>query len=201
MQKIVVVDYGMGNLLSVENIFRKFGVEVIISSNKDEIAAAEKLVLPGVGACKVAMQELKTRGLVEAICKFINTNRPYLGICLGLQLLFEYSEEGGGVSGLGILKGNVRRLKPDVKIPHMGWNQIKIKNKTPLLKNIQDLSFVYFVHSYYVLPVDQGIIMTTTTYGGDFASSVNRDNLYGTQFHPEKSQHVGMQIIKNFVEI
>lgn len=200
MADIVIVDYGMGNLMSVSNIVQKLGAKPVITSDPRKVASAGKLILPGVGACKIAMQQLEKLNLIDAIYKFIKSGKPYLGICLGLQLLFCHSEEGGGVECLKILKGNVLRFKDDVKIPHMGWNQVKIIKQTPLLTGIQDNSFVYFVHSYYVEPEDKHIVMSKTYYGRDFTSSINIDNIYGTQFHPEKSQSIGKVIIKNFLE-
>jgi len=203
---ITVIDYGMGNLRSVQKAFELFYPDIRISSVVEDILSSDKIVLPGVGAFGKAMDELRKRNLVNAIIDVIKKGTPFMGICLGLQLLFTESEEGGAVGGLGILKGKVRRFSEDggLKVPHMGWNKIKseIRNpKSEILKNIPDGSFMYFVHSYYVEPEDKDVVLCETGYGLSFASGVNKDNVCGFQFHPEKSQKQGLEIIKNFVEL
>mgnify|MGYP001610259754 FL=1 len=208
---IVVVDYGMGNLRSVSKALESLGASVRVSSEPMRVAAADKLILPGVGAFPAAMQELSARGLVEPITQFIKSGKPYLGICLGLQLLFESSEEGEGAAGLGVLNGAVKRFAPAAsrKVPHMGWNQVarrqtaegRRQDGCPLLAGIPDGSFVYFVHSYYAEPAERGITALETDYGVRFAAMVWRDHLYATQFHPEKSQAIGLQLLKNFIAL
>ncbi|MFH1782646.1 MAG: imidazole glycerol phosphate synthase subunit HisH [Candidatus Omnitrophota bacterium] len=201
---ITIIDYGMGNLRSVEKAFELFTKDVRISSSPQDILASDKIVLPGVGAFNKAIEELRKRDLVKPIQKLIGSSVPFLGICLGLQLLFTESEEGGRVSGLDILKGKVKLFKDlnGLKIPHMGWNQIEVSDKkNSILKNIEDKSFMYFVHSYYVEPEDKDVILCSTDYGMRFTSGIAKDNLFAFQFHPEKSQSIGLNIIKNFVGI
>jgi len=203
---IVIVDYGMGNLRSVQKAFEKFYPIVSVSSSSGDIANADKIVLPGVGAFKVAMHELKKRGLIGPIKSSIKKGKPFLGICLGLQLLFTESEEGGKVKGLDIIKGRVKRFKerPGLKIPHMGWNSIrrtKDEGRRTILDGVKDESYMYFVHSYYAAPKDKDAILCETDYGGRFTSGVHKDNVYGFQFHPEKSQEEGLKIIENFVKL
>ncbi len=247
---IIIIDYGMGNLRSVQKAFEKFCSNVIVSSSAKDILKADKIILPGVGAFKVAMEELKKRDLIEPIKDSIEKDKPFLGICLGMQLLFSESEEGGKaeptraiprlrsgcfgdgersrtkargslggvlspplvsmagecIKGLDIIKGKVRRFKErdGLKIPHMGWNEISLKFKSSKLKvidGVEDGSYMYFVHSYYAVPKDKNVILCETDYGGDFASGVRKDNVYGFQFHPEKSQSMGLKIIENFVNI
>ena len=203
---IVVVDYGMGNLRSVSKALESLGASVRVSSDPKDVAAADKLILPGVGAFPAAMQELSARRLVEPIKRFIASGKPYLGICLGLQLLFESSEEGEGAKGLGVLAGAVKRFAPAAsrKVPHMGWNDVRRpgpQDGCPLLAGIPDGSFVYFVHSYYAEPAERGITALETDYGVRFAAMVWRDHLYATQFHPEKSQAIGLQLLKNFIAL
>ena len=202
---ITIVDYGMGNLRSVQKAFELYYSKVRISSSFEDILTSDKIVLPGVGAFGVAMQELKKRGLTDAILDSIKKNKPFLGICLGLQLLFSESEEGGKTAGLGVLKGTVKRFqdRQDLKIPHMGWNTIKskIKNKkSKILDGVKDESYMYFVHSYYVEPEDRSVVLCETEYGDVFTSGICRDNICAFQFHPEKSQSVGLRIIRNFVK-
>ncbi len=203
---IIIIDYGMGNLRSVEKAFELFTKDVKICSSREDILSADKIVLPGVGAFGKAMEELRKRDLVEPILKLVNNNVPFLGVCLGLQLLFSSSEEGGTVSGLGVFKGQVKLFKDigNLKIPHMGWNKISAKRKAQsakILDGVEDGSYMYFVHSYYVEPEDESIILCKTDYGVSFVSGIQKDNLYAFQFHPEKSQSVGLKIIKNFVEL
>jgi len=199
---IAIIDYGMGNLRSVEKAFEKVGQEVLITSAPEILPKADGIVLPGVGAFRDAMDNLRASGLADEIVKAINQGKPYLGICLGLQLLFSLSEEGGLHAGLDIIKGMVASFPDTVKVPHIGWNQIskKAKNVT-ILKGIREGSSFYFVHSYFVHPDDEKVIATTTDYGVEFVSTIWRDNIFAVQFHPEKSSKLGLQILKNFGEI
>jgi imidazole glycerol phosphate synthase glutamine amidotransferase subunit len=198
---IVVIDYGAGNLKSVTKALDALGVKNKVSSKVKDIEKADKIILPGVGNFGDMMKSLKKKKLIDPIKKAIKNNKPYLGICLGLQALFQSSEESPGVKGLGILKGKVKRFKSkSLKVPQIGWNSIAVNKPSKLLKNIKDNSFVYFVHSYYVKPNDMSIVLTTTDYGIGFVSSVCKGNIYATQFHPEKSGPVGMQILANFVQ-
>jgi glutamine amidotransferase len=199
---IVIVDYQMGNLRSVQKAFENVGHQAIISGDPGEVAAAEKLVLPGVGAFGDAITELRHRHLIGPICEVIQSGRPFLGICLGLQLLFDVSYEGGHYEGLGILPGKVVRFEvpEQYKVPHMGWNQARILRPAPILKDIQDGTHFYFVHSYYVVPDDPEAVAIEADYHHPFCAMAWRDNVYATQFHPEKSQHHGLKILKNFAE-
>lgn len=198
---IAIIDYGMGNLRSVQKALERVGARTQITQDPDEIKTADKVVLPGVGAMQPAMEKLETLGLIPAISDVIAKGKPFLGICLGFQLLFEKSSEGGSTDGLGILKGCVDRFT-SLKIPQIGWNQIDIKNtEVAILKGIDERSNVYFCHSYFVKPADEKVIATTTNYGIDFTSSVCKDNIFGVQFHPEKSQTIGLRILKNFHEL
>ncbi len=204
---IVVIDYGMGNLHSVRKALEVVGAKVKVSSRIEDISRADKIVFPGVGSFGEAMNELKRRKLVQPIKDAINDGKPFLGLCLGLQLLFERSEEAPGVKGLGVLKGDVKRFKgKGLKVPHMGWNNIVHSSKlivqsSKIFKKIPNNSYMYFVHSYYVKPTDKKVILTTTDYGINFASGVCKDNIYAFQFHPEKSQAVGLKILENFVAL
>lgn len=198
---IQIIDYGRGNLNNVYKAFKHFGFDAEIIEDPGHINKASGLVLPGVGAFGDSMECLNERGFSNAIKDFVNTGKPFLGICLGLHLLFEESEEFGKQEGLGILKGKVKRFEISEKVPHMGWNQIQFKKDSKLYKGIQEGTFFYFVHSYYAIPEDPSIILTQTKYEIDFTSSINSDNIYATQFHPEKSQTLGLEIIKNFGEI
>jgi glutamine amidotransferase len=200
---ITIVDYGMGNLRSVQKGFEKVGIEARITDDPVAVARAERLVLPGVGACGDAMRGLQERGLVEPIREFIDTGRPFLGICLGLQLLFTKSYEGGEFAGLDVIAGEVVRFssRPDLKVPHMGWNQLRIRHRPPALDGIEEGAFVYFVHSYYVVPADRAVIATETDYPNPFTSAIVRDNIFATQFHPEKSQQVGLRLLRNFATL
>ncbi|MHB8057117.1 MAG: imidazole glycerol phosphate synthase subunit HisH [Desulfuromonadaceae bacterium] len=205
---IAIIDYGMGNLRSVQKGFEKIGSEAIITDNPQVILQADRIVLPGVGAFRDCMRNLENGGFVEPILKVIAEGRPFLGICVGMQLLFTDSVEFGLYSGLDVIPGHVLRF-PDqmtvagekLKVPQMGWNQLSFKRRPPVFNGIDDGSNVYFVHSYYVKPDDSGVIATTTDYGIEFCSSVWKDNVIATQFHPEKSQAIGLQILKNFAEL
>ncbi len=203
---ITVIDYGMGNLRSVQKAFELFYPNVRISSSREDVLSSDKIVLPGVGAFGKAMEELRKRRLAKAIKEAIEKGRPFLGICLGLQLLFSESEEGGRVKGLGVLSGKVRKFKNagELKIPHMGWNRIRNVADgagSAILSGVPEGSYMYFVHSYVVEPKDKDMILCETDYGETFASGIEMGNVYAFQFHPEKSQSVGLRIIKNFVEL
>lgn len=199
---IAIIDYGMGNLYSVEKAFAKIGARASITSDAAIVAQADKVILPGVGAFGDCMKNLVDYGLVDVIHEVVKKGTPFLGICLGLQLLFEGSEEDPGVNGLGILKGFVRRIKaPGLKIPHMGWNSLSLSNGSPLFTGLPDTPFVYFVHSYHAVPEDLSVITATTDYGGQVTAAVGRGNIQAVQFHPEKSSSIGMQILENFCKM
>jgi glutamine amidotransferase len=205
---IAIIDYGMGNLRSVQKGFEKIGSEAVITDDPQVVLRAERVVLPGVGAFRDCMHNLEQGGFVEPILKVIAEGRPFLGICVGMQLLFTDSVEFGLYSGLNVIPGHVLRF-PDqmtvagerLKVPQMGWNQLCFKRRPPAFEGIDNGSNVYFVHSYYVKPDDSSVIATTTDYGFEFCSSVWKDNVVATQFHPEKSQAIGLQILKNFAEL
>jgi imidazole glycerol-phosphate synthase subunit HisH len=201
---IAIIDYGMGNLRSVQKGFERMGREAVVTSDAKAILNAGKVVLPGVGAFPDCMRNLEQYGLIDAVHKTINSGKPFLGICLGLQLLFTESEEFGVSRGLDIIKGRVVRFKgqefKELKVPHMGWNSLSIKRKAPALQDVPDNSEVYFVHSFHVVPEDKNVIATTTSYGIEFVSSIWKDNIFATQFHPEKSQALGLSILKRFGE-
>ncbi len=200
---IAVVDYGMGNLRSVSKALEHIGAEVVVTSSPDVVRSADGVVLPGVGAFRDAVKNLKKLNLWNSILESIDKGKPFLGICLGLQLLFERSYEFGKTEGLGVVKGEVVKfeLPKEYKIPHMGWNQVYKKKESKLLEGISSGNFFYFVHSYYVMPEEEKVILTTTDYGIDFVSSVEVENVFATQFHPEKSQKIGLKLLKNFVKI
>lgn len=200
---IVIVDYGMGNLRSVQKGFERVGCDAVISGDPELVARAEKVVLPGVGAFQDAITELRRCQLVEPLISSIRTGKPFLGICLGLQLLFDRSYEDGEHQGLGILPGKVVRfdLPRPYKVPHMGWNQANIRRPAPILEGVDQGAYFYFVHSYYVVPDDPEVVAVESDYGGPFCAMVWRDNLYATQFHPEKSQQVGMKLLENFARL
>jgi glutamine amidotransferase len=202
---IALLDYGSGNLRSVHKSLLKVGADVRIAQTPREISGADAMVLPGVGAFDDCINALRKQELLEAARDFIKTGKPFLGTCVGYQALFERSEEFNScAAGLGIFQGSVVRFpeKPGLKIPQIGWNQIEIaKTDCPLFRGIENGSYVYFVHSFFPQPKDENIIATRTGYGENFASSVWRDNIFATQFHPEKSQRVGLQILKNFVSL
>jgi len=198
---IAIIDYGMGNLKSVVNACIKLGAEVEITSEKEAIKHSKALILPGVGAFGKCIANLKGLKLLDVIKGMIQDNKLYLGICLGMQVLFDESEESPGVSGMGIIKGTVPRFKDTMKVPHMGWNSITKLKDHDILKGIKSGEHFYFVHSYYCQPEEEGVIVTTTTYGIAFASSVQKDNLFACQFHPEKSQTTGLHLLKNFIDL
>lgn len=195
---IAIVDYGMGNLRSVQKAFEKIGVTARIVPFPRDLKRARGIVLPGVGAFGQAMENLRAMGWDAALRESVTRGMPLLGICLGMQLLFESSEEMGQHEGLGILRGTVKRFDGTLKVPHMGWNVVRAKHASPLLNNIPDGSYAFFVHSYYCVPRDESIVLATTDYGIKFASIVGHANVFGAQFHPEKSQHVGLRLLENF---
>jgi len=198
-KEILIIDYGMGNLHSVNKGFAYVGVKTKISSKPADIKNAKALVLPGVGAFGDAMREIKKRKLLKPIKDFVKTGRPIIGICLGMQLLFSESEEFGHHEGFGFIEGKVKKFRGDMKVPHMGWNEIFAVKKNPILKGIKDGTHAYFVHSYFTEPKDPEATLTATEYGGfEFTSSVAKDNVYGFQFHPEKSGEKMLRIYKNF---
>ncbi|MGI9952219.1 imidazole glycerol phosphate synthase subunit HisH [Moorellaceae bacterium AZ2] len=201
MQPISIIDYRMGNLLSVQKALEAVGCPVRVTDRPDEVLAAPGVILPGVGAFGDAMEALKQKGLQEAIVEVCRRGTPFLGICLGMQLLFEASEEGGRVEGLNLLPGVVKRLPSGVKIPHMGWNQVDFCRPSLLFKSIPSGAFFYFVHSYHVEPDDPGITVGRTEYGGQLVAAVQAGNIFGVQFHPEKSSALGLKVLANFGEL
>ena len=200
---IAIIDYDAGNIKSVEKAFQYIGEDTVVSRDKDVILSADKVVLPGVGSFGDAMEKLRDYDLIDTINKVVENNTPFLGICLGLQLLFESSDETPGVEGLGILKGKILRIpdKPGFKIPHIGWNSLDFHNKGRLFAGMEEHSYVYFVHSYYLHAEEPEIVKATTEYSTCIHASVEKGNLFACQFHPEKSSTVGLQILKNFAGI
>ena len=205
--KVAIVDYDIGNVRSIINVFKKFDIEIILTKDKKDILEANGVVLPGVGAFAHGMENLKKYGLIDILNEYVKTNKPFLGICLGMQMLLEESEEFGITKGLGYIKGKVIKLpmKNDEKLPHVSWNEIKQKNigwKNTILDSIEENSNMYFVHSFVAVPESESNILSTTEYGGiEFCSAVIKGNIYGTQFHPEKSATIGLKVIENFVKI
>lgn len=202
---IAILDYGMANLRSVQKAFEHVGTRAEIISSPEQIERADKLVLPGVGAFQDAVATLREKELAGPIIQHIESGKSFLGICLGLQMLFDVGYEDGEHRGLGVLRGKCIRFDVDqtqgLKVPHMGWNQLEVKRPSPLFKGLAEGASVYFVHGYHVVPADGSIIATTTDYGGPFVSSIWRDNIMATQFHPEKSQAVGLKILENFARL
>lgn len=203
---IAIIDYGMGNLRSVHKALHHVGANAIVTRDEHVLRNASGLILPGVGAFAQAMANLRSAGLVEIIDRAVESGKPLLGICLGLQLLFQTSEERFGDApqlpvGLGIISGTVLRLSGGNKVPQVGWNTIRFPRKTRLFRGIDSGAYVYFVHSYYVVPEDPGLIAATTDYGIDFCSAIESENLMAVQFHPEKSSQVGLRILSNFVSL
>lgn len=196
--RLLLIDYGMGNLRSVSKALERVGFRVEIASEAEEIKKADAIVLPGVGAFRDAMENLKRLGLLKEILRHIEKGKPYFGICLGLQLLFEKSYEFGESEGLGVLEGEVVILPAMVKVPHIGWNQLWKNKNSDLLDGLKDGEYFYFVHSYHVVPKKEDIILTRTDYGIDFVSSVEYQNIFAVQFHPEKSQKAGLKLLENF---
>ncbi|MGR3294735.1 MAG: imidazole glycerol phosphate synthase subunit HisH [Candidatus Bathyanammoxibius sp.] len=196
---IAVVDYGMGNLRSVQKAVEKVGFDSVLVDSPEGLEGVEKVVLPGVGAFRDAMQGLRDRGLIDPILRHIREEKPFLGICLGLHVLFTESEEDGPCKGLGVIPGKVVKFRGNgLRIPHMGWNQVCFKKDVPITKGIPQDSYMYFVHSYYVCPDNPDEIAAVTEYGGEFPSAICKGNIFATQFHPEKSQANGLALIKNF---
>ncbi len=196
---ITIIDYGMGNLHSVAKALEKVGGNVTISSNKTDIVQADKLVLPGVGSFGDCMRNLEKYDLIDTIKNSLASSKPFLGICLGMQLLFESSEESPQVKGLGFFKGKVVKIiAPKLKVPHIGWNNLKLAKPSPILANSQN-DYVYFVHSYYVVPRDTKLITSFVEYGGKITASIGKNNIQAVQFHPEKSSLAGLKILNNFV--
>ncbi|MDZ7317311.1 MAG: imidazole glycerol phosphate synthase subunit HisH [candidate division KSB1 bacterium] len=198
---IVIIDYGAGNLHSVQKAVEKCGAAVAVTQAPDDLARAEKVIFPGVGAFGKAAESLQRLGFYSAIRRYVETGRPFLGICLGMQMLFELSEESPGAEGLGLLCGTVRRLPSGVKAPHLGWNAVRQTGASPLWKEVPDGAYFYFAHSFYVDPAEKECVVGVTDYGGEIAVAVRRGNLFGVQFHPEKSQKLGLQVLKNFVAL
>ena len=200
---IKIVDYGMGNLRSVQKAFEKLGVQAAICDDPADLADASKLVLPGVGAFRDAIRALREQGLDRPVLDHIAADKPFLGICLGLQLLFDYSDEQGTWQGLKVIPGKVARFepRPNLKIPHMGWNRLDVVGQPKLFEGIPTDAHFYFVHSYYVVPEDEAVVAARTEHGVRFVSAVSRGNLFATQFHPEKSQQVGLKLLRNFAAL
>jgi imidazole glycerol-phosphate synthase subunit HisH len=199
---IAIIDYNMGNIKSVENAFKRIGADVQVTDKPEIISGAKAIVLPGVGAFRDAIGNLKMLGLCDCIIDTIGQDKPFLGICVGLQVLFEYSMEGGKSPGLGIFKGSIEKIPDGVKIPHMGWNRIGIvKKESRLFKGILSGESFYFVHSYHAVCTNRDIVSSTTDYGIEIVSSVEKGNTYALQFHPEKSSTFGLLVLKNFMEI
>lgn len=199
---IAIIDYGMGNLFSVEKAFVKLGADVVVTSDAKVIAKADKVVLPGVGAFGDCMRNLESSGLIPIIMETAASGKPFLGICLGLQVMFEGSEEAPGVKGLGIFKGLVKKIvAPELKIPHMGWNSLKMDAKSLLLENLPANPYVYFVHSFHAVPSEEDIVTAFAFYGEKLTAAVGKNNVQAMQFHPEKSSSVGLKILENFVRL
>jgi imidazole glycerol phosphate synthase glutamine amidotransferase subunit len=200
--KVAIIDYGMGNLYSVRNSFKSLGIDADIIEGPAKILSYDKLILPGVGAFGDAMKELRERGFIAPIRDFIAAGRPFLGICLGMQLLLEKSDESRGVKGLGIIEGKVRKFSSKLKCPHMGWNGIeKLKKGLKIFKGLGPDIYTYFCHSYYAQPRLRSVVIGRTDYGIKFASIIKDGNVYGMQFHPEKSQETGLKLLKNFIKL
>ena len=200
---IAIIDYGAGNLHSVQNALKYLGAENFVSDDSEKILSADKVILPGVGAFGDAMAALKEKKLTDTVKTAVEMGKPILGICLGMQLFFDESEESPGVSGLGILKGKFKKIPKasDIKIPHMGWNSLEMPKPSCILKDIGDEPYVYFVHSYYLEPENKEDVSAYTTYGQKIAVAAEKDNIFLTQFHPEKSGDIGLKILKNFIEL
>ena len=198
MSQVAIIDYGVGNLRSVEKAFAATGCEAIVTADENELRNAQRLVLPGVGAFGACMKALTERGFDRLVLEKAREGTPLLGVCVGMQLLFDESDEFGATNGLGLLRGKVRRFENDLVVPHVGWNRIHQKQQHPLFDGVVDGSFCYFVHSFYCEPADETVVAGETEYGSRYASVVAEKNICGVQFHPEKSQDVGLQMLKNF---
>lgn len=202
MMKIAIIDYGMGNLHSAAKALEKVGAQVAVTRDPERVRQADKVVLPGVGAFGDCMKNLNERGLAPVIHEVIAAGKPFLGICVGLQMLFEGSEEDPGVAGLGIFKGLVRKIvAPGLKVPHMGWNSLALQAASPLFQGLPPAAYVYFVHSFHAVPTDESCITAVTDYGGQVTAAVGRGLVQAVQFHPEKSSAVGLKILANFKEM
>lgn len=201
MTDIAIIDYGVGNLRSVEKAFVSAGHDATISSDERVLRASRRLVLPGVGAFRACMEALTSRGFDRLVRERVREGTPLLGVCVGMELLFESSDEFGPSAGLGLLGGNVRRFDGEMRVPHVGWNQVRIKTRHPLLEEVEDGTFFYFVHSYYCNAEDEADVIGETEYGGHYASVVARENVCGVQFHPEKSQAAGLKLLGNFARL
>ncbi|HYJ89611.1 MAG TPA: imidazole glycerol phosphate synthase subunit HisH [Pyrinomonadaceae bacterium] len=201
MTQVAIIDYGVGNLRSVEKALDATGCAAVVSSNVEVLRKAERLVLPGVGAFGACMNALTERGFDELVLERVSEGTPLLGVCVGMQMLFEESEEFGTSHGLGLLRGRVHRFSADLLVPQVGWNQIRQRVAHPLFEGIEDGAFFYFVHSYYCEPVAAEVILGETDYGVAYASVVARQNLFGVQFHPEKSQTAGLRLLSNFARV
>lgn len=198
MAQVAIIDYGVGNLRSVEKAFAVHGCAAVVSADEQVLRQAERLVLPGVGAFGACMEALAARGFDRLVRERVAGGTPLLGVCVGMQMLFEESEEFGASRGLGFLRGRVRRFSADLVVPQVGWNQVRQRNSSPLFEGIKDFAFFYFVHSYYCEPAETEVIAGETDYGVAYASVVARENLFGVQFHPEKSQKDGLRMLANF---
>ena len=199
MSQVAIIDYGVGNLRSVEKAFAATGCDAIVSGDEEVLRAAQRLVLPGVGAFGACMKALKERGFDRVVREKASDGTPLLGVCVGMQMLFEESDEFGSTPGLGLLKGSVRRFAGDLVVPQVGWNRIHQKREHALFDGVADGAFCYFVHSFYCQPGDEEVVAGETEYGRRYASVVARENICGVQFHPEKSQDVGLRMLRNFV--
>ena len=198
MSRVGIIDYGVGNLRSVEKAFAAVGCDAVVSADEDILQTVERLVLPGVGAFGACMKALTERGFDQLVCERVAQGTPVLGVCVGMQMLFEESEEFGMTRGLGLLRGRVIRFSDDLVVPQVGWNQIRQRLAHPLLQGIADLAFFYFVHSFYCEPADSRVVLGETDYGVAYASAVAHENVSGVQFHPEKSQAAGLRLLANF---
>ncbi len=200
---IAIIDYGAGNLRSVQKALAHVGGEAIITDNPQKILRANQVILPGVGSFGDCMKQLHNKNLVTTVHEVVNNGTPFLGICLGLQLLFESSEESPGVAGLGVLPGKIKKIPSykDLKIPHIGWNSLDFTKPSPLFSSLEQGAFVYFIHSYYMQPTNPDIVIASTNYGATLPIALQRDNVFATQFHPEKSGDVGLTILENFTRM
>lgn len=200
---LAIVDYGMGNLRSVQKAFERLGIPAQIVTEPEQVRAADRVVLPGVGAFRDAMDELRRKNLVEPIREHIAADKPFLGICLGLQLLFDVSHEDGRWEGLGVIRGEVVRFReqPGLKIPHMGWNRVTFARPCPLFAGVPQGASFYFVHSYHVVPRDEAVVAAWSEHGQRFVAAIARSRLFATQFHPEKSQRIGLHVLQNFARL
>ena len=201
MSEVAIIDYGVGNLRSVEKAFAAMGCEAVVSGEEDALRKARKLVLPGVGAFGACMRALAQHGFDRLVSERVEAGTPLLGVCVGMQLLFETSDEFGSTPGLGLLPGKVRRFSDDLVVPHVGWNRVRERQSHALLNDLPPGAHFYFVHSYYCEPVDKQVVIGETEYGVTYASVVAKDNICGVQFHPEKSQEAGLRLLKNFARL